>query len=132
MRIFLERLRPFAPLSLRLVLGAIFIVYGAHKLPAGAMTAFRTQIAAWHLPAWMAPAIGWGSTVGGALLVLGMLTRLAALALTAVVVIVSIKTKMHASYPDLEFPLLQLAGCISIVLSGAGRFSVDRKVVGGP
>jgi uncharacterized membrane protein YphA (DoxX/SURF4 family) len=135
MRAFLERLRPFAPVPLRLLLAAIFILspYGLAKLAPATMAGFKTGMAAWGLPPWMAPAIAWAGVVGGALLFFGFMTRLAALVLCALTVLLVVKTQMHASFVGgLDFPALRAVVCLSLVLSGAGRFSIDRRIFGGP
>jgi len=137
MRMFLERLRPYAPLSLRLIVGAIFMLLGSKLVLHGGIVALRDQVTAWHLPAFLKPqyvalAIGWGALVGGALVALGFLTRAAGFVLAAIVVLTVVKTKMSAPFVGgLDMPLLQLAAAVSIVLSGAGRLSLDRRFFGG-
>lgn len=138
MRMFLERLRPFAPLSLRLMAGALFILFGAQKVLWGGLPAFQTQVGAWTLPHWLTPhhlalGLGWGALVGGGLVVVGLMTRFAALVLAAILTLLTVKLKLHAPLQGgLDLPLLQLAACISLMLSGAGRFSADRRFFGGP
>jgi putative oxidoreductase len=139
MRMFLERLRPYAPLTLRLVVGAVFILFGMHKVLQGGMDPYVKTVTTWGLPAFFQPkyvgmGIGWGSFVGGILVAAGLFTRVAALILTGILVLVTLKTKLHAPYVfegTLDVPAMQLAATISLVLSGAGRFSLDRRFFGG-
>jgi putative oxidoreductase len=139
MRMFLERLRPFAPLPVRLVVGAIFILWGVHHVHAGEVKALTETVAGWHLPQFLKPhsvalGLGWGALVGGALVVVGLGARLAAFVLAVILVLWTVKTRLNAPLVfdgSLDFPLLQLAACVSLVLSGAGRFSLDRRFFGG-
>jgi uncharacterized membrane protein YphA (DoxX/SURF4 family) len=131
MRAFLARLRPFAPLTLRLAVAAIFIVYGSDTL-LHRMSTFHQQVATWGLPRWAGHALAWSAFAGGVLVAIGFLTRLAALALTVAAAVFLVKTRLHSSFVGgLDLPLLELAACISLVLSGAGRFSFDRRFFGG-
>src|SRR5437016_367892 len=138
MRAFLDRLRPYAPLSLRLVLGALAISFALGKLAyhrpidrrlAFGLVDFYKEVTAWGLRPWLAPLLAWGSLAGGVMLILGFLARFGALACAAVTVLVIVKTKLHAGFAGgLDFPLLTLAGCLSVLLSGAGRPSVDARL----
>ena len=129
LRAFLARLRPYAPLALRLMIGVLFLRYGVPKLRG--MGDLVKQVADWKLPHWVAPALAWGSVAGGGALILGLLTRLAALALAAASCLIIVKAKLHGPFDGgLDLPLLTLAGCVSLALSGAGRPSIDAKVMG--
>ena len=132
MRAFLDRLRPFAPLGLRVMLGVMAISFSMGKVFHG-MTAFRAEVLAWGFKAqWAAPALAWSSLACGFLLLLGFATRLAALVLIGVTAIVVVKTKLHAGFSGgLDFPLLTVAACLSLALGGAGRPSVDARIIGG-
>jgi uncharacterized membrane protein YphA (DoxX/SURF4 family) len=132
MRAFFERMRPFAPVPIRLLVAAMLFHYGIGKLVPASMAAFKGTVTGWGLPAWMALALGWGAAVSGALLAVGLLTRLAALVGAAALVLVFIKTHPHVSINDTHLLALQVGACLSLFLSGAGRFSVDRKLFGGP
>ena len=131
MRAFLERLRPYAPLALRLVLAAMAITFSMSKVFRG-MGDFTRSVSAWGLkPVW-AQVLAWGSLVSGFLMVLGFATRLAALVLAAVTGVVLWKTKLHSGWAGgIDFPALTLAACLSVALSGAGRPSVDARLSGG-
>ena len=130
MRAFLERLRPFAPLALRLVLAAMAITFSMSKVFRG-MGDFTKQVTAWGLPPVWAQVLAWGSLASGFLMVLGFMTRLGAFALGAVTVIILWKTKLHSPWAGgLDFPALTLAACLSLLLSGAGRPSLDARLFG--
>ena len=130
MRAFLESLRPYAPVAPRLVLAALAITFALGKVMHG-MGDFTKQVTGWGLPLWWAQALAWGSLVSGFLLVLGLLARLAALAFGVVVGIVVWKTRLHSGWVGgLDLPALEVAGCLSVLLSGAGRPSIDSRITG--
>ena len=131
MRAFLDRLRPYAPLALRVMLGVMAISFSMGKVFHG-MSGFRADVAAWGMKPWVAPAVAWGSLAGGFLLILGLGTRLAALVLIAVTTLLIVKTKLHAGFSGgLDFPILTIAALLSLVLGGPGRPSLDAKILGG-
>jgi putative oxidoreductase len=131
MRAFLDRLRPFAPLTLRLMLAALAISFAMGKVLHG-IGDFTKQVTSWGLKPWWAQALAWGALSSGFLMILGFATRLAAIALAVVTGIIIWKTRLHSGWSGgLDFSLLTLAACLSVALSGAGRPSVDSKISGG-
>ncbi len=130
MRAFFERLRPFAPLPLRLALAVLLCVYG-YKLVTRDLASYQAQILAWHLPKWVAPAGAWSALVGGTLLGLGFLTRLAGFGCALFPAAILLRANLHSPIDGgIDRAVLILAGCIALFLSGAGRFSLDRKFFG--
>lgn len=129
MRAFLERLRPWAPLTLRLILAVIFVYHGQVHVFDG-RDKFVGLVKGMGFPLWMATLAAWSELAGGALMGLGLLTRVAALMCAGVMMVAVFKVHLHQGWSGLEFPLLCLAGCISLLLSGAGRLSVDNKIAG--
>lgn len=128
MRALAERLRPFAPLTLRLALGAILAVYGG-RLVFKEMGTFQAAVAGWHLPRWFGYLAAWSALVGGALLAVGLLTRFAAFLCVVFTGFILVKTKLHAGWQGgLDLPLLVIGGLVSLFLSGAGRLSLDERV----
>jgi putative oxidoreductase len=120
-------------LALRLVVGLTFLVHGIDKLanPSGAEHFFASlDIPA---PALVAPFVGVTETVGGALLIAGLATPLAAAALTIdmLVALATAHVGKHFSFfaknGGIELELLLAAACVTIVLAGAGRLSVDAR-----
>jgi uncharacterized membrane protein YphA (DoxX/SURF4 family) len=130
MRAFLDRLRPFAPLTLRLTIAAVFCVYGG-RLLFKEKEAFLTAVVGWGFSRWVGHAAMRSALAGGALIGLGFLTRDAAFLCTVFAAFMLIKTKLHAGWQGgLDLPILALGGLISLVLSGAGRWSVDHRLFG--
>jgi putative oxidoreductase len=127
----LDPLRGFAPLILRAACGVIFIVHGYGKLFSG-MADFKAFVVSLGLPeilAWVAAGIEF---FGGAALILGLLTRWAALGLAAVMVVAILKVHLpHGLTGDqgYEYPLALLAISLSLMLVGGGPISLDALLV---
>src|SRR5690242_1379954 len=128
MRAYLERLVPYAPLTLRLALGAVLCVYGG-RLVFKEMGTFQQAIAGWHLPRWFGFLAAWSALVGGALIAVGFLTRVVVLFCLAFTTFILIKTKLHAGWQGgLDLPLVVMGGLVSLFCSGAGKPSLDHKL----
>jgi putative oxidoreductase len=126
---------------LRLVLGVIFFAHGAQKLLgwfggfgfAGTMNLFTSML---HIPAPLAFLAIAAEFFGGIGLIVGFLTRIAALGI-GVNMLVAIMT-LHGAFgffmnwtgaqkgEGFEFHLLVLAIVAFLMIRGAGAFSVDR------
>lgn len=117
----------FAPLILRLVLAAVFIVHGYPKL----FTQFA-ETAGFFESIGIRPAKFWVFVVGivevlgGILLLAGLFTQAVAL-LVAVEMSVAIwKVKFRQGFSGgYEFDLALLAMAVSLMLLGPGKFSLD-------
>jgi len=136
---FLDRLHPLALLVLRLGLGIIMIAHGWQKLSGGLgkFMGFLSNIGA---PGWMAYLVVAAEFGGGILLVVGLLTRLAAL---SVVIDMAVAIdKVHwknglMSSPGkagYEFPLACGIIAFALIFLGAGPISLDGAFFrgGGP
>src|ERR1017187_10611400 len=77
---FLNRLQPFAQLVMRLVLGAIMIAHGYHKVWGG-FHHHMDMVGSLGLPRWMAYLSTGTEFFGGIAIVLGLLTRFVSLAI---------------------------------------------------
>ena len=124
---YLDRMQPLALLVLRLVLGAIFIGHGYHKVN-GHLHEHANFVASLHLPAWLGYVSAGAEFFGGMLIVLGLFTRLAALAI-CVNMIVAI-AKVHWQHGLMgqggyEFPLSLAAIAFSLIFLGAGPIAID-------
>jgi len=120
---------------LRAAAGAVFAAHGAQKLfvygfdgVAGAFGQMGVPLAAV-----IGPAVAVVEFAGGLALVLGLLTRVASLGL--VVVMLGALSFVHAGagffLPNgSEFVLVLLAAAATLVITGAGRYSLDAVLVG--
>jgi putative oxidoreductase len=127
---FLDSFRPVGLLALRIALGIIFIAHGypklAHLRGGAQMQSFFVEHG---LPGYFVYIAGVIETFGGALLLLGLFTRAAAL-LLAMEMCVAIG-KVHSGHGylavhDYEFPLTLAAACFALATVGAGMISVDQ------
>ena len=130
------RLSDLAPLVLRVALGALMLAHGYQKVTSGP-AGFGRLLAELGVPAptVMGYVVTYTELVGGALLVVGLLSRLAALALTVdlVVAIALVKVNVgliagHGMGAGAELDLAYIAGFLAILLGGPGRFSLDRLI----
>ncbi|MFD7599727.1 DoxX family protein [Streptomyces mirabilis] len=125
-----QRLTPVAPLIIRLVVGSVLIAHGFHFSPAE-FGGFAAQEFGLPFPG----LIGWGVTlllfVGGGLLVVGLLSRLIAIAASVHMMLGIFLWDIKEGFAPqagggVQIPLLLLAGLLLVLLSGPGPFSIDK------
>ncbi len=126
-----------AILILRLVLGVIFVVHGMQKLFGafeGAGIEGLTQMLSslgFGVPLFWAWVLAISEFLAGIFLILGVLPRLSA-SLIAVIMAVAIATVhgpagFFAMQGGFEYQLLTIAACVSLILTGAGKYSFFDK-----
>jgi putative oxidoreductase len=128
-----------ATLPLRLIAGIIFTAHGAQKLFAwfggyGLEATGQWMESIGITPGYlMALMAGSAEFFGGLLLIVGLLTRPTSfvLAITMAVAIVTVHLEhgLFMSNNGYEFALILLATSISLMVSGAGKLSLDNKIV---
>lgn len=140
----------WTPLPLRLALGASFIYHGFPKLfTVGGHEQTVGMLGGIGVPA--ASSVAWFlgglEVIGGALLILGLLTRPIALLLAIEMGVALFRVHwpngfsfMHVTgmsptgpvfgLPGWEVPLLFLTGTLALVIGGAGNLSIDAAVTG--
>jgi len=124
---FLERLQPLALLVLRLTLGAILIAHGSAKV-FGGMHHHIDLVRSLHLPGWLAYLSAATEFGGGILVVVGFLTRFAALCIliNMCVAIVGVHLKNgFVGQGNYQFPLALAAMAFSLIFFGAGPIAID-------
>ena len=128
----------FGPLALRIPVGIIFVAHGAQKL-FGAFGGYGLEgTGQWMASIGLAPGYlmallaGGAEFFGGLALLLGLLVRPAAAALAFAMLVaifaVHIDKGLFMSNNGYEFGLALLAAAASLLISGAGRASVDRAL----
>lgn len=128
----------FSQLALRLPLGIIFAAHGAQKL-FGWFGGYGLEgTGQWMASIGLEPGVlmaalsGSAEFFGGVALILGLLTRPAALVLAVTMVVaifsVHINNGLFMSNNGYEFGLALLAGTVSLLISGGGRASVDKII----
>lgn len=127
-----------APLALRVPVGIIFIAHGAQKL-FGWFGGYGLEgTGQWMASIGLQPGTlmallaGSAEFFGGLALLLGLLVRPAAAALAFAMVVaifsVHIGKGLFVSNNGYEFALALLAASVSLLVSGAGRFSLDASL----
>ncbi|HEX4798708.1 MAG TPA: DoxX family protein [Burkholderiales bacterium] len=130
--------QPLAPCGyafLRVCTGAILIPHGAQKLFSGGAAALADKtLAAWGLPAPLVWAYGIGvlEFLGGALLVLGLLTRPVALLLAVELLVFIFGVHVDKGWlwnrGGVQYPLFLLGLCLAFLFRGGGHYSLDRVI----
>lgn len=124
---FLERLQPLGLLILRLALGAIMIAHGAQKV-FGGMHHFTEFVRSLHIPGWMGYLAAAAEFGGGILVVIGFLTRFAALCIVIDMLVAVFTVHLKNGFMgqgNYQFPMALAAIAFSLVLTGAGPISLD-------
>jgi putative oxidoreductase len=141
-----ETKAPAATVLIRVLVGAVFLSEGVQKFLFPALGVERFLKIGIPAPEIMAPFVGVVEIVGGSLLLVGLLTRLAALILLINISVAIVSTKVpillgHGFWtftlPDLKrygfwsmahearTDLCMWLGSLHLILVGAGTFSVD-------
>jgi putative oxidoreductase len=127
---YLDRLQPVALLALRLVLGAIMIGHGYPKV-FGGLSRHVHLVSGLGLPGWLAYLSAAAEFLGGIALVLGLITRLAALAIVIDMAVAIGKVHWKSGLlgaNGYEFPLACAAMACALIFFGAGPIALDSVV----
>jgi putative oxidoreductase len=115
-------------LALRVAVAAVFINHGRQKLFvygfAGVTGAF-TQMGV-PMPGLMGPFIGILEFFGGIALLLGLLTRLISLGFVCDMLGAILLVQLKNGFSKYELEFLLLGASLALLLTGAGRFSIDE------
>lgn len=123
--------RDAALLFLRAVLGVVFVAHGWDKFFLTGLTETTGQFSAWGIPQPKLSAYltAGAELVGGALLVVGLLTTFVAGALAllmlAAAYFVHLGHGFFVATGGIEYPLVMITALLMIVVFGAGRASLD-------
>src|ERR671930_2194364 len=125
MSLLRERLMSFGPLPIRIIAGIAFIVHGLPKLAnvAGTEAFFASKMG---LPAALALPVGLLEVIGGIVLIVGVLTRIASILFIIEMIGSTIVAKLSRGFVGgYELDLLLMAISISLLLTGPGRISIE-------
>ncbi len=125
------RFADFAPLVARVIVGIIMFAHGLQKLLGGPAN-FGGALAGMGvpLPVLMAYVVTFAELIGGILLIVGLLSRLAALILTIDLVVAILLVKVNVGLissqaAGAELDLAYIAGFLVILFAGPGKLSLD-------
>ena len=124
------RLAPLAETLLRVVVGVAFVIHGWPKIqnPLGAVDMVQSI---GFYPGWFwATALAATEFFGGLLLIVGLLTRPAAVA-TTIVLLVTVWfhwVQLDQGYKGAELSIIWASVTLFFALQGAGRYSLDRVI----
>jgi putative oxidoreductase len=120
-------MQPLGLLALRLVLGAVMIAHGFPKV-FGGIHHHVEFVQSLHMPGWLAYLSAAAEFGGGILLVIGFLTRLAALFVMVDMLVAIFTVHLKNGFlgqGNYQFPLALAAIAFFLILSGAGSISID-------
>lgn len=121
---------------LRVAIGAVFLAHGWQKFFEFTIPGAQGAFAQMGVPAaqMAAPVAATLELVGGALLILGVLTRIAgaflALEMLGALFLVHISAGMFVAKGGMELVLVLAAGAAAVALVGPGRFSASGLLFG--
>jgi len=122
-----NKLHDIAFWGLRATIGAIFVVHGSGKFGPG-FVGFLTGLG---LPAEMQIPIALAETIGGILLIVGVLSRISSSLLAIIMLGAIFHVKGASSFTGegaYEYDLLILAACLVIIVAGPGRVSIAHVI----
>lgn len=126
----LEKVSAFAPLPIRVMAGVVLIAHGLPKFEnLQGVQGFFSSVG---IPPELALPIALLEVIGGIVLILGILTRIASILfiiqMAAIVLIIKAGGGLTGDN-GFELELLLLFISISLLLSGPGRASIERDVL---
>jgi putative oxidoreductase len=124
---YLDKLQPLALLILRLVLGIIMIGHGYSKV-FGGLHHHVQMVSSLGLPGWLAYFSAAAEFLGGILVILGLLTRFAALAIAINMVVAIVKVHWHNGLlgnGGYQFPLALASIAFALIFLGAGPIALE-------
>jgi putative oxidoreductase len=123
-------------LGLRLATGAIFIAHGLPKFGFGEGGGLE-GLAAWlggmglPLPMLMAILVASSEAIGGAMLIVGFMTRFAAATQVIAMLVAVFMVHWSSGFTatgGYQWALLMAAAAFALMMDGAGKFSIDRTM----
>jgi putative oxidoreductase len=133
---WLTSLQPWGALCMRLVLGLAMLLHGwqkiapfhslhSHDLLSG-MEHFCHYVASLGLPYWLGYISVLAEFLGGILLLLGLLTRLAAFMVAGNMLVALLFVNIHQGYHGSEYTLALIALALMLLFHGPGAAALDR------
>ena len=113
-------------LLIRVAVGAVFLAHGWMKIGnVGMVTGMLTHMGV-VAPTFFGPFISWLEVIGGLMLIFGILTRVAGVALGIEMVFAVFLTGIGSGFGPHEMEILLMAGSFGIALMGSGRYALYK------
>jgi putative oxidoreductase len=129
---WLNRFQSLGALVMRLVLGIIMVRHGYDKIvPSGALYNFSHMVTRLHLPVWLGYVAAFTEFFGGMLLIIGLLTRFAALMTALDMATAILKIHLHGGLMgpnSFALPLALFSIALMLIFTGCGWLGLDDFV----
>ncbi len=120
-------------LILRMIIGTVFIAHGGQKVfgwwQGPGLVGFVDHLHQTGIPVFLAYLAAFTEFFGGIAVLIGLLTRLSSLGLLIVMAVAVFKVHFSNGFfsqnRGFEYPLTLLGIALSLLISGAGNFSID-------
>ncbi|MGD9533052.1 MAG: DoxX family protein [Candidatus Nitrosocosmicus sp.] len=126
----IEKISAFSPLPIRIMAGVAFILHGMPKF--NDLLGTQGFFASVGIPVDLALLIGLLEIIGGILLIVGLVTRVAAILFAVEMMCAILIVKAGNSFMGqggFEVDLLLMSISISLAISGPGRLSIEREII---
>lgn len=125
---WLNSLQPWGAFILRLALGLSMAVHGYEKVvPHGALNHHSHYVASLGFPYWLGSVSAFTELIGGILLILGLLTRVAAALIAVDMLVALFRVGIHQGFASYNYIFALVAIAIMLVFYGAGVAALDHR-----
>jgi putative oxidoreductase len=129
---WLNHFQGLGAMVMRLALGIIMVAHGYTKIiPSGALYTFSHTVAHMQLPVWLGYVSAFTEFFGGMLLIVGLLTRVAAFMTAIDMAVAIIKVHLHGGLlgpNSFALPLALFSISLMLVFTGCGWMGLDDFV----
>ena len=134
---WLNRFEPWGATLLRLVLGVALVYHGYDKVvpahgfrahPLSALETYSHFIAGLGMPGWLGYVSALTEFLGGGLLVVGLLTRFAALMAGGNMLVALCAVTLHRGYEASQYVVALLAIAVMLLFTGGGAAALDLRI----
>ncbi len=126
---WLDRFQGLGAFVMRVALGVIMVSYGYTKIiPKDALYNFSHMVLRMHLPLWLGYVAAFTEFFGGMLLIVGLLTRVAAFMTACDMAVAIVKVHLHGGLlgpNSFALPLALLSIALMLVFTGCGWLGLD-------
>lgn len=126
---WLDGLQPFGALVMRLALGLSMAVHGYQKVvPNGALHHHAHYVVSLGFPYWLGYVSAFTELIGGGLLVLGLLTRFAAVFIAVNMLVALLWVGIHQGFGVYNYIAVLVALAMMIAFYGPGALALDKNI----